>query len=87
MKLTPVVNCPSCQTPYTSAQMGFPFIVNTKYTVVCAFNDIKGKRCGCGACFDFELVDVPDKATGIKGLLGMKSGTSHLEVRSKVRGN
>ena len=87
MKLTPVVNCPGCQMPYTSAQLGFPFVIDTKYTVICGFNNAKGAKVGCGCAFDFEIVDVPDKATGIKGLLGMKSGTSHLEVRSKVRGS
>jgi hypothetical protein len=85
--MTPIVNCPSCQMPYTSFQLGFPLVASTKYTVVCGFNDVKGRKCGCGACFDFELVEVQDKAVGIKGLLGMKSGESHLEVRAKIRGN
>jgi len=102
MKFVPVVNCPGCNMPYTSAQLGFPFLTDTKYTVVCGVNDMKGRKVGCGVAFDFQVVEVKDTKTEIKtvpkaGFLNRLMGKTetvteevdtgtHLEVRTKVRG-
>lgn len=86
MKHTPVINCPSCNMPYTSAQLGFGLVVGPKYTVICGFNDNKGRKVGCGACFDFEIVDKTNTLPTWKKWLGHKE-TSELEVKAKVRGD
>lgn len=102
MKFVPVVNCPCCNMPYTSAQLGFPFCVGSKYTVVCSFNDNRDRKVGCGSAFDFQVVEVEDKKTEARiipkaGLLNKILGKTetiaeevvtgtHLEVRAKARG-
>lgn len=93
MKFVPTVNCPGCNTPYTSTQLGFAFTTAHKYTVVCGFNDNKGRRVGCGCAFDFEVVEIDDFEDQPKpGLWNKLRGnkqrvkvSDHLEVRSKIR--
>lgn len=102
MKFVPVVHCPSCNMPYTSAQLGFSFLTGHRYTVICGVNDMKGRKVGCGVAFDFEVVEVKDTKTESKtvpkaGFLNKLMGKtetvteevdagSHLELRTKIRG-
>lgn len=102
MKFVPVVNCPGCNMPYTSAQLGFPFTTGARYTVICGIKDNKDRKVGCGCAFDFEVVEVPDtevfekkvqKPGFFNRILGKHETVresvqigTHLEVRAKVRG-
>lgn len=60
MKFVPVVNCPNCNMPYTAAQLGHAFTVGPNYTVICGIHNAKGQKVGCGAAFDFQVVEVPE---------------------------